>query len=541
VRTLVETGRLVGERGAFRLGTPAHELDVPPTVRAVLAARIERLGPQERAVVQAAAVIGNDVPPPLLLAVADVPETNLRRILDDLHDAELLLEARVIPDVELAFKHALTQEVAYGTLGPDQRRALHARVLQALERASPERVEQLAHHALAAELWPAAVAYCRQAGARAAWRSAHREAVQYFEQALAAVGRLPQTLATRQETLDLYLQLRWSLVPLGDYHRLADSLRRAAAAAEGLNDPLGVGEISQSMTNFLRLIGDCDGALQAGERARALGVELGHRTLEMRATYQLGLVYRQVGDYPRAISALAVVVDALQGELLYERFGEPSVLSVHARAWLALALSDVGRAAEGISLAEEAVRIATEARNTFSQTTAYFSLGTVLVRAGDRDRGLPVLEQSLALCRDGNFLLLLPLTASSLGGALVEAGRVDEALPLLELAVETAAAKGLVGSASFPMIRLGRGLLRARRAKEAAAIAHRALDSARRHKERGHEAWALHLLGDVAAGGELPDVVVARTYYAEALALAEALGIAPLVTECRAALSGRAA
>src|SRR5207244_5624150 len=386
----------------------------------------------------------------------------------------------------------------YGTLAPDQRRALHARVVHALERASPERVERLAHHARAAELWPQALAYSRQAGARAAGRSAHREAVQHFEQALAAIGRLPPTLATRQETLDLYLQLRWSLVPLGDYHRLADALRSAAAAAEGLNDPLRVGETSQSMTNFLRLIGECEGALEAGRRARTIGVELGHRTLEVRATYQLGLVYRQVGDYPSAISALEMVVDALHGELLYERFGEPSVLSVHARAWLAMALSDVGRAAESIPLAEEAVRIAIEARNTFSQTTAHFSLGTVLARAGDLGRGLPILERSLALCRDGNFLLLLPLAASALGGALVDAGRVDEALPLLELAVETATAKGLVGSASFPMIRLGRGLLRARRSKDAAEVARRALESARRHKERGHEAWALHLPGDVA-------------------------------------------
>ena len=536
VRTLVETGRLIGERGAYRLGTPAHDLDVPPTVRAVLAARIDRLGAQARAVVQAAAVVGKDVALALLLAVADVPEAALRRILDDLQVAELLRETRVVPDVELAFKHALTHEVAYGTLAPDQRRALHARVVQALERAFPERVERLAHHALAAELWPQALAYSRQAGARAAGRSAHREAVQHFEQALAAIGRLPPTLATRQETLDLYLQLRWSLVPLGDYHRLADSLRRAAAAAEGLNDPLRVGEISQSMTNFLRLIGECEGALEAGRRARTIGVELGHRTLEVRATYQLGLVYRQLGDYPHAISALEMVVDALQGELLYERFGEPSVLSVHARAWLAMALSDVGRAAEGIPLAEEAVRIAVEARNTFSQTTAHYALGTVLVRAGDLDRGLPVLERSLALCRDGNFSLLLPPTASALGGALVDAGRLDEALPLLELAVETAVAKGLVGSASFPMTRLGRGLLCAGRSKEAAEVAHRALDVARRHKERGHEAWALHLLGDVVAGRDAPDVAAAVAYHTQALALGEALGIKPLVADCRSRL-----
>jgi transcriptional regulator with AAA-type ATPase domain/tetratricopeptide (TPR) repeat protein len=541
VRTLVETGRLVGERGAYRLGPGRHDLDVPPTVRAVLAARIDRLATEDRRVVQAAAVVGKDIPLPLLLPIAGVPEATLRRILTDLHAAELLRETRLVPDVELSFKHALTHEVAYGTLAPDRRRALHARVVEVLEQTSAERpteqVERLAHHALSAELWPKALVYCRQAGARAAWHSAHREAVQYFEHALTAIRHLPETLATREETLDLYLQLRWSLVPLGDYHRLADSLRSAAAAAAGLNDPLRVGEISQSMTNYLRLIGDCGGALEAGRRALAIAGELANRTLEARATYQLGLVYRQLGDYPRAISALQSVVDALQGEPLYERFGEPSVLSVHARAWLAMALADVGRAGDGIALAEDAVRIATDARNAFSRTTSHLSLGTVLVRAGKLDEGLRVLERSVALCRDGNFLLLLPHTASMLGAALAQAGRLDEALPLLELAVETAAAKGLIGGASLYLVRLGHGVLRAKRGAEACELARRALDTARQLKERGHEARALHLMGALAVHGEAPDLDTARRHYTEACELARTLGMQPLVAQCEAALS----
>jgi len=536
VRTLVETRSLVGERGAYRPASDLDALQVPPTVRAVLAARVDRLALEDRHVIQAAAVIGRDVPFALLLAIADVPEATLRRALSDLQAAEFLREVRLVPDVEYTFKHALTHEVAYGTLPADRRRALHARVVGALERAYAarlaEQAERLAHHALAAELWPKALDYCRQAGAKAAWRSAHREAVRYFEHALAAIGRLPETRATREQTLDLFLQIRWSLVPLGDYHKLAESLRSAATLAAGLNDPLRLAEISQSMTNFLRLIGDCDGAFEAGQRARAIGAELGNHMLEVRATYQLGLVYRQVGDYPRAISALQAVVEALQGDLLYERFGEPSVLSVHARAWLVMALSEVGRFAEGIPLGEEAIRIAVTARNPFSETTAHLALGSVHARRGDLGRALPLLERSLTLSRDGNFQLLVPHTASALGAALTQAGRVEEALPLLELALETAASKGLVGGCSFHQVRLGRGMLLARRTKEARDLAHRALEAARAHKERAHEAWALHLLGDVAARGDCPDVGTARRYYAEALAVAEALGLQPLVAQC---------
>jgi tetratricopeptide (TPR) repeat protein len=537
VRTLVETRALVGERGAYRPTSELHALAVPPTVRAVLGARIDRLAPEDKHVIQAAAVIGKDVPFGLLLAIAAVSEATLRRALTDLQAAGFLREVCLFPDVEYTFKHALTQEVAYDGLLPERRQALHTGVVEALERAYADRladqVEWLAHHARAAELWDKALAYCRQAGAKAAWRSAHREAVQDFEQALAAIRQVPETPATRAQTLDLYLQLRWSLVPLGDYHRLAESLRNAAALAEGLNDPLRLGEISQSMTNYLRLAGDCDGALEAGRRAHAIGADLESHTLQVRARYQLGLVYRQRGEYSRAIEALASVVDALRGELLYERFGEPSVLSVHARAWLALTLADVGRFSDGLALAEEAVQIASDSRNAFSQTTAHHSLGGVHARRGDLDRALPPLERSVALCRDGNFRLLLPPTASALGAALTQAERVEEALPLLELAVEVAVGQGLIGGSSLYQVRLGHALLLAKRGVEARELAHRALDAARKHKERGHEAWALHLLGDVAALGEPADSLAAARHYAEALALAQALGMQPLVVQCQ--------
>ncbi len=541
VRALVETRGLLGEPGAYRAAPGLDALQVPATVRAVLAARIDRLAPEDKHVVHAAAVIGKDVPFGLLLAVAEMPEATLRRSLSDLQAAELLRETRLLPDGEYTFRHALTHEVAYEALAPDRRRVLHARVVQALEQAYaeriPEQIERLAHHALRAELWPTALTYCRQAGAKAAWHSAHREAVQYFEQALAAIRRLPQTPAVREETLDLSLQLRWSLVPLGDYHRLAESLRSAAALAEGLNDPRRLGELSQSMTNFLRLVGDCDGALAAGQRARAIGAETGHRTLEVRATYQLGLVYRQLGDYPRALDALRTVVDALTGELLHERFGEPSVLSVHGRAWLAIALSDVGRFAEGITLGEEAIQIATEAKNVFSQTTAHLALGTVQARQGNVDRALPLLDRSMGLCREGNFHLLVPPVASAFGAALTKAGRLDEALPLLELSVDTAVAKGLIGGCSLYVVRLGHARLHARQIKEASELAHRALDGARRYKERSYEAMALHLLGEIAARGEAPDLAVARGHYAQALTLARALGMQPLAARCQHSLA----
>ena len=211
VRTLVETGVLVGAPGAYRLVKPLDSLQVPATVQAVLAARIDRLPPEEKRLLQTAAVIGTEVPFALLQAIADVPEAALHRGLAHLQAAEFLYETRLFPEPEYTFKHALTHEVAYSSLLLERRRGLHARIVEALEALAPERVaeqvERLAHHALRGEVWDKAVPYCQQAGARAYDRAAFREAVASIEQALQALGHLPEHGDTRVLAIDLRLAL----------------------------------------------------------------------------------------------------------------------------------------------------------------------------------------------------------------------------------------------------------------------------------------------------------------------------------------------
>ena len=212
VRALVETGVLVGERGAYRLAKPLDSLQVPATVQAVLAARIDRLPPEEKRLLQTAAVIGTEVPFALLQAIAELSEEELRRGLGHLQAAEFLYETSLFPELEYTFKHALTHEVAYGSLLQERRRALHARIVEASERLYadrlPEQAERLAQHAFRGEVWDKAVAYCRQAGTKALARSAFREAVACFEQALAALTHLPESRATQEQAIDLRFDLR---------------------------------------------------------------------------------------------------------------------------------------------------------------------------------------------------------------------------------------------------------------------------------------------------------------------------------------------
>src|SRR4030095_1852556 len=231
VRTLVETKALAGERGRYRLKHPAQAIQVPPTVQVMLAARIDRLLPEDKHLLQTASVIGKNVLFALLQAIADLPDEALHRGLDHLRAAEFLYETGLYPNPEYSFTHALTQDVTYGGLLQERRHELHARIVAAIETLHADRlgehIERLAHHAARAHLREKAVDYLRQAGLKAAARSALRDARTWFEQALGVLAALPDSPSTLDQAFEIRLELRPVLAQLGEM-RLA--LRRLAAA-----------------------------------------------------------------------------------------------------------------------------------------------------------------------------------------------------------------------------------------------------------------------------------------------------------------------
>ena len=259
VRTLVETAALVGTPGAYRLAAPLQGMPVPATVQAVLAARIDRLAPEEKGLLQTAAVLGTDVPFALLRAIADVPEAALHSSLAHLQAAEFLYETRLFPEPEYTFKHALTHEVAYGSLLLERRRWLHARLVETIEALAPDRggeqVERLAHHALRGEIWDKAVTYCRQAGTRAYDRAAFREAVAAFEQALQALAHVPEDGDPRVLAIDLRRVLGNALTQLGEHGRHLALLSEAETLARALDDRARLGRVLASRALGLMITG----------------------------------------------------------------------------------------------------------------------------------------------------------------------------------------------------------------------------------------------------------------------------------------------
>src|SRR5262249_4332970 len=229
---------------------------LPDTVHAVLAARIDRLPPVEKRLLQTAAVIGHEVPLALLRAIAELPEDIVQHGLAHLQAGELLYETRPVPEPEYTFKHALTHEVAYNSLLQERRRALHARIVEALDELARDRlaeqVERLAYHALRSEVWDKAVTYCQQAGARAYDCAAFREAVVSFDQTLQALAHLPEDGDSRGLAIDLRLALGSALAALGEYRRWLALVGEGEAPARGLDHPARRGRVRGRMAKWPR-------------------------------------------------------------------------------------------------------------------------------------------------------------------------------------------------------------------------------------------------------------------------------------------------
>ena len=534
VRTLVETRVLEGERDGYRLAIPIDSIEVPATVQAVLAARIDRLSPEEKRLLQSASVIGEDIPFTLLSAIAELPEEQLRRHLVHLQAAEFLYEARLFPDLEYTFKHGLTCQVAYGSLVQDRRRSTHAAVVEGIERLYAgrltEQAERIAYHALQGEVWDKAVSYLRQAGAKAANRSAHSEAVTYLQQAIAALTHRPENRQTLEQAIDIRLELRNSLQPLGQQAKLLERMREAEALAESLNDQGRLGQVSAYLSGYFVQAGDdALQAIETGQRALSIASAIDDLSLKIQANHFLGSAYYRRGEYDQAIEHFRGNVDSLVGDQIYERFGLVFLASVGSRYQLVLLFSDRGEFTEASIHANEVVRIAEVFNHPYNLYTAYFALGCMHLRKGAIDKAIAALERSLELCRSWDIQQNTSRVAAALGNAYAATGRVDEALPVLDLAKNRVRLSFLRGQ-------LAQGYLLIGKLEEAASLASRALDFSRRHAERGNEARALYVLGEIASYDDSLNVDRAVAHYQQAMALAEELRMRPLLAHCHAGL-----
>jgi len=251
----------------------------------------------------------------------------------------------------------------------------------------------------------------------------------------------------------------------------------------------------------------------------------------------LGAYYFGQGNYRQAAHYLRKNAEVLIGEWLYERLGEAALPSVLSRAFLVRSLAELGEFAEGSAYGAEAVRIAEAVAQPFDLSTAYLGVGFLCVRKRDLSQAIPVLEKGLEVCQTGNVSRQLGGYLSFLGYAYALSGRLAEAFPLLDQAVDWAASRlQMTGNYPLWVTHLGEAHLLAGRLEDAYQLAERALVRARDLKQRGNEAYALRLLGEITSQHAPLQVEPAATAYQQAIALAEELGMRPLQAHCHRGL-----
>jgi class 3 adenylate cyclase/tetratricopeptide (TPR) repeat protein len=425
VRTLVETGSLAGDPGAYRLTKPIDAIRVPPTVQAILAARIDRLRPELKRLLQAASVVGKDVSIGLLEAVAELPAEELRQSLGELQAAEFLYETQLFPDLEYTFKHALTHEVAYGSILQERRRALHAALLSVMERVYGDRlveqVEVLAHHAVRGGIGDKALRYLADAGQKAFGRSAVREAVAFFEAALEILADVPDSPVTLSRHLDILIALGPALITLhsATAPQVEDLYRRALALVERLGDVSRRFPVLWGLWFVRYTRGDYPAALAAGEelleRAQA-GDDTGQL---VEAHHALWPTLISMGQAAKAVPYME------RGIALYQREHHAAQAFLYAghdpgaccRYQLGVARWLLGYPDRAAAVVREAQRLAEDLKHPMTITTTLWFVSWVQYQRGEHEMAADTAARQLAIAEVHGFghwtdsALIIPVAA----------------------------------------------------------------------------------------------------------------------------------
>jgi class 3 adenylate cyclase/tetratricopeptide (TPR) repeat protein len=534
-RALVETGAVRTTDGGLVLAQPAALQAVPETVHDLIAARLDRLADAQKRTVQTASVIGRAFALSLLRRVSDV-QSQLEQSLAELKRVEVIYERLGAHDLEYVFRHALTQDVAYGSLLQSERRRLHALIGQAIEEVHAERLdertEELVYHFTRGEVWDKVLPYAREAAERAAALCVDDRAVAFYETALQALGCLPETPDTARAGVEVRLAMRAPLWRGGEPERLFALFKEAEplAARHGLADHLDT--IYAFLVQYHWARGEQDRAIDYGRRCLARAAARDDLALRVTAMLYLCHAHYHLGQYAEALRLARDLAGLLRGPRATERFGLSGIPFAGACGDAALALSEMGDHAGALEVLAEGQRLADGARHLYSQMTLAGVQGRVLVAAGRIPDAMAVLEPAAAVCRDKRFIGQLINALKYLADAYVEAGRPMDALTSVRESIALQEQAKVYVERTYKHTIAARAHLALDDLGQAEAEIAQALAFAERNAERGMEGWA-RLVG--------ARIAVRRGDHARAASLLDAaediageLAMSPLLERCRA-------
>jgi class 3 adenylate cyclase/tetratricopeptide (TPR) repeat protein len=436
VHALVETGTLTGSVGDYSLVGDVEAIDLPGSVQSVVAARVDRLSRASKELLQVASVFGVEFSLPLLESALDELSSTMMEIITELERSELLYRVRARPDAEYAFKHALIQEVVYGSMLRGQRRRIHARLVEIIEKRHAERLsehfETLAHHALASEHWDTALDYLQRAGDRASERCAYREAITLGETFVTTFEHASSDPERIAQAISVHLMLRSAYGATGESEHMTAQVLTALRLAEDLGDENKLAEIQLFRPSIVELAETATKELALFKRLRARARERGNTKLAFMLNITNSMFHVYSGDFESAVADSHELLHLALGEHRHMRFIATGTWSVLQHGILVNALIHLGRLAEASEHAREADTIASEIDRPFDLALAAWLNGLTAMARGDPVEALTHLQAGVATCDDSDMGIWLRPLLPPLSHALALSGRTDAAIAAIE-------------------------------------------------------------------------------------------------------------
>jgi predicted ATPase len=449
VQALAETGSLEGAKGVYRLVRPAAELALPATVQAVLAARIDRLGEREKQVLQTAAVIGREFTEPILRRVAELPETELGAALSKLMGAEFIYEAKLYPELEYTFKHALTQEVAYSSLLNERRLTLHERTGEAIAVIFASRLEEhlseLAHHYSHSRNTGKAIQYSQHAGERAVQLSANAEAISHLTAALKLLETQPDSPERAERELALQATLGVPLLATRGYAapEVGNTYARARALCAQAGETPRLFPVLRGLWIFYFIGGDLCSARELAEQLLALGESVRDPALLIEAHYALGATLFFMGNPASARDHFEQGIELYDPQIHRSHafvYGqEPGVVCTSWASWPLWVLGYPGRA---LARSDQALALAHDIAHPFTLAFSLHFAGGLHQLRREPELAEKRADAVIALCAERGFSYWLTVGSINRGWAVAQQGRGAEGIAQIREGLAAARAGG---------------------------------------------------------------------------------------------------
>jgi class 3 adenylate cyclase/tetratricopeptide (TPR) repeat protein len=542
VRALADGGNLQGDRGAYVLTQAVDHIDIPDSVQSVLAARIDRLAPDLKALVQTASVIGRELSFDLLVEIADVPADQLRKQLASLQSAEFLYEVQSFPQRAYIFKHALTQDVAYDSLLREQRQDRHGRIVSAIEKLYADRiteqVDRLAYHALRGEVWDKAHHYARRAADRALERSSNLAALEFFEDALVAIKKLPSTPDITADHIDLHFGIRDVFFVVGRLSEILTHLDAAEALAKTIDDRQRLAQVLLYKSGYHWQVGQQEEALREGQAALDIGLREENTEIAALAHYRLGTAKTWQADYVGAIDNMRQAQQMFEigkDREIWQFGGLTYAFCFGFESWC---LGELGEFDKAIEVGLVGMDIAEQVDHAYTMwTVGGAGLINPYVRQGRFEDAIALGERVLRRQEYLEAPVGFPWIAAKVAWSHACTGNraaaemwADRAMIVWEVSVSNAAAENISWDGLL-------WLSEAHRAigdfDVALSTAGQALELAIARKEPGHAAWAEWLIGmaEMALGEAPAESVIGR--FESAVEAASERAMRPLHAHCQ--------